>query len=210
MNRVILIIDDDSVLRGTLARGLRGAGFSVIGADSAENGADVLSRVSVDAIVLDRMMTGRDGLSFLRDIRGCGNQTPVIMLTALGGAENAIDGLSSGADDYLAKPFQFQELVLRINNLLKKNVEKQSPLPAGLLLLNGDFFVNDGNGTVMLVLSDAERALLHALVSPVGNVVAASPMVAKRLRTKLNSVSSGIDIVTVRGRGYKIIDGNGE
>lgn len=210
MNRVILIIDDDSVLRGTLARGLRGAGFSVIGADSAENGADILSRVSVDAIVLDRMMTGRDGLSFLRDIRGCGNQTPVIMLTALGGAENAIDGLSSGADDYLAKPFQFQELVLRINNLLKKNVEKQSPLPAGLLLLNGDFFVNDGNGTVMLVLSDAERALLHALVSPVGNVVAASPMVAKRLRTKLNSVSSGIDIVTVRGRGYKIIDGNGE
>lgn len=210
MNRVILIIDDDSVLRRTLARGLRGAGFSVIGADSAESAVDVLARVSVDAIVLDRMMTGRDGLSFLRDIRGGGNQTPVIMLTALGGAENAIDGLSSGADDYLAKPFQFQELVLRINNLLKKNVEKQSPLPAGLLLLNGDFFVNDGNGTVMLALSDAERALLHALVSPVGNVVAASPMVAKRLRTKLNGVLSGIDIVTVRGRGYKIIDGNGE
>ncbi|MBQ0013539.1 MAG: response regulator transcription factor [Proteobacteria bacterium] len=210
MNKVILIIDDDKVLRETLARGLRNVGFSVICADSAENGSDVLSRVRVDVIILDRMMTGQDGLSFLNNLRKSGDNTPVIMLTAMGGAENAIDGLSGGADDYMAKPFQFQELVLRIQNIVRKSAGAGNVrvLPAGLTIVKDEFFTD--NGSCRLDLSGEEKKLLNALVSPVGNIVAASPMVAKRLRTKLNVVLSNVDIVTVRGRGYKIIDKNGE
>ena len=101
MNKTVLIIDDDDILRNALARGLRNEGFCAITAQSAEHADDVLKRISVDAIVLDRMMTGMDGLSFLQKIRKSGNLTPVIMLTAMTGAENTIDGLSSGANDYL-------------------------------------------------------------------------------------------------------------
>ena len=101
MNRTILIIDDDDILRKTLAHGLRNENFEVLSANSAEEGEVLLSRMKVDAIVLDRMMTGQDGLSFLKDLRNQGNRTPVIMLTAMTGPENTIDGLSCGADDYL-------------------------------------------------------------------------------------------------------------
>lgn len=210
MNKVVLIIDDDDVLRETLARGLRGVGFSVISSDSAENASAVLSRVRADAIVLDRMMTGMDGLSFLREIRASGDNTPVIMLTAMGGAENAIDGLSGGANDYLAKPFQFQELVLRLKNIIKHSEGQTYGLPDGIVINDGEFFVDTGGKMNLLELSGEEKKLLNALVSPVGNIVAASPMVVKRLRTKLNGVSSSIDIVTVRGHGYKMIDKNGD
>ena len=110
MNNTILIIDDDDMLRRTLARGLRADGFDVITAASAEDGADILGKIVVDAVVLDRMMTGMDGLTFLKNMRAGGDATPVIMLTAMTGPENAIAGLSGGADDYLAKPFQLREL----------------------------------------------------------------------------------------------------
>ena len=96
MTKCILIIDDDKVLRNTLAASLRKVGFDTLTAQSAEDGLEILNRVSVDAIVLDRMMEGMDGLSFLKQIRTTNNDTPVIMLTALSGAENAIDGLSGG------------------------------------------------------------------------------------------------------------------
>lgn len=121
MNKTILIIDDDDMLRNTLARGLRSNGFNVVCANCAETGEQILSRICFDAIVLDRMMTGTDGLTFLKKLRMSGNATPIIMLTAMTGAENAIDGLSGGANDYLGKPFQLRELILRLNNIIKKN-----------------------------------------------------------------------------------------
>ncbi len=202
MNKTILIIDDDEMLRTTLARGLRAENFNVLMAESAEDGRQVLDRVIPDAIVLDRMMTGKDGLSFLQDLRNSGDKTPVIMLTALSGPENAIDGLSNGANDYLAKPFQLKELVLRLHNILKNTDDQVTTLPAGLILSDGEFFVGDK----IFALSAQEKDLLINLVTPIGNVVPTQPMVVKRLRTKLNAVLSGIDIVTVRGKGYKLIN----
>ena len=111
MNKTVLIIDDDDMLRKTLTRGLRDNNFEVITAESAETAEELIKRIEVDAIVLDRMMGGKDGLTFLKDMRDKGSNVPVIMLTAMSGAENAIDGLSGGANDYLAKPFQLKELV---------------------------------------------------------------------------------------------------
>lgn len=207
MNKTILIVDDDDILRKALTAGLRGEGFDVISSDSAENASDVLNRISVDAIILDRMMTGMDGLTFLRALRGAGNTTPVLMLTALSGPENAIAGLADGANDYLAKPFQVRELILRLNNIIRKTTTVGNKMPMGLAFTDNEFFISSNQNTPqLLALSGEEKKLLQHLTSPLGNIAPAAPMVAKRLRNKLNLVLSHLDIITIRGRGYKLID----
>ncbi len=207
MNNTILIIDDDNALRQSLVKGLTNAGFTVLDAASAETAKQILQKIKFDAIVLDRMMTGEDGLTFLKKIRSRGNNTPVLMLTAMAGAENTIDGLSGGANDYLAKPFQLQELILRLQNIIKSNITNTNKMPTGLNFTDDEFFITDKNGeSKVLGLSGEEKRLLVLLTSPVGNTAVAQPMVAKRLRTKINGVLSNIDIITVRGAGYKIIE----
>ena len=203
MIKTILIIDDDNLLRASLAKGLRAEDFEVIAAQSAEIAEQILERVEVDAIVLDRMMEGMDGLSFLKKLRKSGNATPVIMLTAMSGPENAIDGLFGGADDYLAKPFQLKELVLRLRNLLRNAPVGMAGLPKGLDFSGGEFYIKDAG---LLSLSATEKELLKLLTSPVGNIAPAAPMVAKRLRAKLNNALPDADIITVRGQGYKLIN----
>ena len=208
MNKTILIVDDDDMLRRALTSGLRSEGFNVISSNSAENAQDVLNRMSVDAIILDRMMTGMDGLTFLRTLRGTGNTTPVLMLTALSGPENAIAGLSDGANDYLAKPFQIRELILRLNNIVRQTTSTTKQMPNGLAFTDNEFFISTASNSVpqLLALSGEEKKLLQHLTSPVGNIAPAAPMVAKRLRNKLNVVLSTLDIITIRGQGYKLID----
>ena len=208
MNKTILIVDDDNMLRNALAKGLRNEGFNAITSASAENAGEILAKFSVDAIVLDRMMTGMDGLTFLNKLRKSGNNTPIIMLTAMTGPENAIAGLASGANDYLAKPFQVRELILRLQNIMQHHTPPSTAMPRGLAFNDGDFVILGSNGAPakILALSGEEKKLLESLTSPVGNVAPSSPMVAKRLRNKLNIVLSHLDIVTVRGRGYKLVD----
>lgn len=208
MIKTILIVDDDDILRKALGTGLRNEGFNVILSNSAENASDILNRLSVDAIVLDRMMTGMDGLTFLRAIRGAGDTTPVLMLTALSGAENAIAGLSDGANDYLAKPFQIRELILRLNNIIRQTASTDKKMPSGLTFTDNEFFVltPDYDIPQLLALSGEEKKLLQHLTRPLGNIAPAAPMVAKRLRNKLNLVLSHLDIITIRGQGYKLID----
>jgi DNA-binding response OmpR family regulator len=200
MNKSILIIDDDSDLRQSLKNGLEKEGFLVVTAPNAEFATDVMDRVIFDAIILDRMMPGTDGLSFLRKIRGAGNQTPVIMLTAMTGSDNSIDGLSTGADDYIAKPFHLRELVLRINNILKKSEGTRRKTITEITIIDGEFFI----GKELLALSIAEKDALSQMIA--GNTVQIVPMVAKRLRTKLLANTKNTDIITVRGKGYKIIN----
>ena len=162
MNKTILIVDDDDILRKALTTGLRGEGFDVISSDSAENASDVLNRISVDAIILDRMMTGMDGLTFLRALRGTGNTTPVLMLTALSGPENTIAGLSDGANDYLAKPFQVRELILRLNNIIRKTTTVGNKMPMGLTFTDNEFFISSNQNTPqLLALSGEEKKLLQ-------------------------------------------------
>lgn len=207
MNSTILIIDDDDLLRKALAQGLRGEGFGVLTAASAEHATEILSKIKVDAIILDRMMGGTDGLTFLRAQRAAGDTTPTLMLTAMTGPENAIAGLSGGADDYLAKPFQLRELILRLNNIIRKRHSTPNSMPRGLVFTDDEFFVQTDDGAPKAIaLSGEEKKLLHYLITPMGNIAPAAPMVAKRLRTKLNGVLSSMDIITIRGRGYKLID----
>ncbi len=206
MKKTILIIDDDDVLRNTLAQGLRNEDFNILTAQSAEVATDILSRISVDGIILDRMMTGQDGLSFLKQMRSGGDTTPILMLTAMTGAENTIDGLTHGANDYLAKPFQMRELILRLNNILKRDSGTEKTISNNLTYIDNEFYISKSGTAKILALSGEEKKLLRKLTTPIGNIVPAPPMVAKRLRNKLNIVLSNLDIITIRGAGYKLIN----
>ena len=210
MGNTVLIIDDDKILRTSLAKGLKSNDFYILESESAEKAKPILSRVIPDAIILDRMMKGIDGLSFLKEIRRHGNDIPVIMLTAMDSSENIIEGLEGGADDYISKPFQLKELILRLKNIIKKSKKDKDTNIKNLLYEKDDFYFLSNNKKIILQLSTEEKNILNKLISPIGNIVSATPMIVKRLRIKLKSILSDIQIVTVRGIGYKIIKGTSD
>jgi len=115
----ILVVDDDDGIRSLVKQYLNENNFLVTTSNSAENAEEKVSIIKFDLIVLDIMMTGKNGLEFLRDNKSK-IDTPVILLTAKGEAENRVEGLEIGADDYLPKPFEPKELILRIKNILNK------------------------------------------------------------------------------------------
>ena len=123
----ILVVDDDEGIRSLIKQYLNENNFMVTTSDSAENAEEKISIIKFDLIVLDVMMTGKSGLDFIKQNKSK-IDTPIILLTAKGEAENRVEGLEIGADDYLPKPFEPKELILRIKNILnktKRNDEKR-------------------------------------------------------------------------------------
>ena len=123
----ILVVDDDEGIRSLIKKYLNENNFLVTTSDSAENAEEKISIIKFDLIVLDIMMTGKSGLDFIKQNKSK-IDTPIILLTAKGEAENRVEGLEIGADDYLPKPFEPKELTLRIKNILnktKRNDEKR-------------------------------------------------------------------------------------
>ena len=123
----ILVVDDDEGIRSLIKQYLDENNFLVSTSDSAENAEEKISIIKFDLIVLDVMMTGKSGLDFIKQNKSK-IDTPIILLTAKGEAENRVEGLEIGADDYLPKPFEPKELILRIKNILnktKRNDEKR-------------------------------------------------------------------------------------
>ncbi|MDA9638398.1 response regulator transcription factor [Candidatus Pelagibacter sp.] len=123
----ILVVDDDEGIRSLIKQYLNENNFLVTTSDSAENAEEKISIIKFDLIVLDVMMTGKSGLDFINQNKSK-IDTPIILLTAKGEAENRVEGLEIGADDYLPKPFEPKELTLRIKNILnktKRNDEKR-------------------------------------------------------------------------------------
>ena len=116
----ILIIDDDDRIRNLLEKYLIKNNFIVSTASNTTEARKIMQKYIVDLMIVDNMMPNESGIEFLHKIRQNNNNTPAIMLTALGEIENRIEGLSVGADDYLTKPFEPKELVLRMNNILKR------------------------------------------------------------------------------------------
>ncbi|WP_370229485.1 response regulator [Cognatishimia sp.] len=119
----LLIVDDDERIRGLLQKFLMRNGFLVSAARDAAHARRILSGLEFDMIVLDVMMPGEDGVSLTRAIRET-SKTPIMLLTAKGETEDRITGLEAGADDYLSKPFEPKELLLRINAILRRMPEK--------------------------------------------------------------------------------------
>jgi len=119
----ILVVDDDDGIRSLVKRYLNENNYLVTTSDSAEDAADKIKTIEFDLIILDVMMPGKSGLDFIQENKQTLN-TPIILLTAKGEANDRIEGLEIGADDYLPKPFEPKELVLRIQNIIEKTKKR--------------------------------------------------------------------------------------
>ena len=120
----ILVVDDDDGIRSLVKKYLNENSFLVTTADSAENASEKISIIKFDLIILDIMMPGKNGLEFIKDNKKK-LDSPIILLTAKGEASERVEGLEIGADDYLAKPFEPKELILRIKNILNKTIKTE-------------------------------------------------------------------------------------
>ena len=118
----ILLVDDDEGIRSLVKKYLNENNFLVTTSDSAENASEKIKVIKFDLIILDIMMSGKSGLDFINDHKK-DLDTPIILLTAKGEASERVEGLELGADDYLAKPFEPKELILRIKNILTKTIK---------------------------------------------------------------------------------------
>lgn len=122
----LLVVEDQADLRTIIVRKLKSEGYAV---DSTGNGLEALDFIGLteyDGIILDIMLPGITGLSILKRMRAAGNHTPVLLLTALGTVEDKVEGLDAGADDYLSKPFDFQELLARIRAMTRRGSQQSS------------------------------------------------------------------------------------
>ncbi len=116
----IMIIEDDASISDFLAKGLKEAGYSVVSADTGEEGLSILAEGEFDAAVIDIMLPGMDGLTVIEQLRGSGHQLPILVLSAKRSVDDRIAGLQKGGDDYLVKPFSFSELLARLQALLRR------------------------------------------------------------------------------------------
>lgn len=217
----ILVIDDDSRIRNLLSRYLSENGFRVSIAGDALEARRKLRGLSFDLLVVDVMMPGENGTDFTRAMRDQ-IDTPVLMLTALGETEARIKGLEAGADDYLPKPFDPRELLLRVNSILKRTYTEAPPAVEQVLFGPYTFSLVSRelkcNGEPMK-LTDREREIMVLFAKNAGEVVPRMELVGKdtdanertvdvqinRLRRKLEAdPASPTWLQTVRGIGYKL------
>ena len=222
----ILIVDDDRRLRDLLHQYLSNQGFTVTIADSAADARVKISSLQFDVMIIDWMMPDEDGISLLTTIKP-EITTPVLMLTALDDPDNRVKGLSSGADDYLSKPFDPRELVLRLQKLLQRQNAAPLVQHAPQLIYFGSFvyererrLLKEGNR--LIKLTTAEANLLSILASSLGQPLPREEIV-KRLSdqtvtersidVQINRLRRKIEpdptipryLQTVRNRGYVLI-----
>lgn len=219
----ILIIEDDKETSEFVSKGLREVGHSVAVAKEGRDGLFQATDGRFDAIIIDRMLPGLDGLSLLKMLRAAGNVTPVLMLTAIGRIADRVEGLEAGADDYLVKPFAFSELLARLNALGRRPVAQVEPVR----LMAGDIEMDLHRRTVhrdgrKITLQPREFSLLAELMRNSHRVMTRTMLLERvwefdfepktnivethlsRLRSKLNAGFEQDAIETVRGAGYMI------
>lgn len=220
----ILVIEDQKKLQNSLRRGLAEEGYDVLTALSGEDGYYLATTQSFDAVILDLMLPGRDGLSILKELRAHGFGKPVLILTARDTVEDRVKGLDTGADDYLIKPFAFAEVVARLRALLRRHLGDRE------LILKADNLELDlvsrrvvRNGTE-LDLTKRELELLEYLLRQknhnvtrdmIGRDVWKEPdgvwtnvieVCINSLRKKVELVGERQLLQTVRGVGYCLRD----
>lgn len=221
----ILVIEDDERLADYVATGLVEHGYTV---DRAENGRDGLFLATdsqFDAVILDRMLPGMDGLSVLKAMRAAGVATPVIVLSALGTTDDRVAGLTAGADDYLGKPFSFAELLARVQALQRRSSgNTQAPQT---VLRCGDLELDRmarqvKRGERKIAMQPREFRLLEYLMLHSGELVTRTMLLeavwdyhfdpgtnvidvhVSRLRRKIDDGEAAPLLHTVRGAGYRL------
>ncbi|MGB3865271.1 MAG: response regulator transcription factor [Xanthobacteraceae bacterium] len=220
----LLVVEDNEELAGLLAQGLQAAGYQIDHLSSAADARNALGTTRYAALILDLGLPDSDGLSILRELRHRRDPIPVLVLTARGGVEDRVTGLRSGADDYLVKPFAFDELVARLEALLRRPGQL---LGSSLRLSNVTF---DTEGRQVFVdqqpqnLSAREIAVLELLLRRKGSVVSkklledqifgltgevasnAVEVYVHRLRKQLSDIGAKVKISTIRGVGYVMME----
>ncbi len=222
IKKSILLVDDDKRLRELLKDYLNEKNFQVFTSADFNEAKEILGFFIFDLIILDRMMPNGDGINLIQHIKKA-SKTPVIMLTAMSENNDKIDGLKTGTDDYLSKPFEPEELFLRINNLLKlyENVNQ-----AELLFSFGSFIYNTKTKSLTLnekeiYLTEGENNLLLKLINNRNNTLSREELAEKefdeselrkvdvgitRLRQKIEKIPKQPQYIkTIRGKGYMLI-----
>lgn len=165
------MVEDEHKIANSIKRGLEQEKYAVDVAFTGTDGYDLASVEPYDLIILDLMLPGMDGLTLCKKLRDHGNHTPVLILTAKGLTETKVEGLNLGADDYLTKPFSFEELLARIRALLRRPRQAlQSVMRVGDLVMNSlEYKVTRNN--VPILLSAKEFALLDYLMRNAGKIL---------------------------------------
>jgi two-component system OmpR family response regulator len=224
MSRRILVVEDDADTRDYLAKGLREAGYNVEATASGREGLMHALDGGFDALILDRMLPDLDGLSLMKSARAAGVATPAILLTALSAIDERVRGLRSGADDYVVKPFSFDELSARLETVLRRPAEARSEetrLSCGELEL--DLIARSARrGSRRIDLLPREFQMLEYLMRRQGRVVTRTMLLEgvwdyrfdpktnvidvhiSRLRRKIDAEGEPPLIHTVRGSGYRL------
>jgi two-component system OmpR family response regulator len=222
----ILCVEDDPTTADYIAKGLGEAGFAVDVAGDGRIGLEQASNGHYDAIVLDRMLPGMDGLTMLSTLRAGGNTTPVVMLSALSSLDERVRGLRAGSDDYLAKPFAFAELLARLEAVRRRSNSVPGGAPVTKLSyadLEVDLLARKvTRGGRKIELQPREFRLLEFLLAHQGQVVTRTMLLedvwdyhfdpgtnvidvhVSRLRKKLDEGGAPSLLHTVRGAGYRL------
>lgn len=217
----LLVIDDDSRIRELIKRYLGEHGFRVTVAGDAAEARRQLGGLEFDLLIVDVMMPGETGLEFTKSISGT-NEVPILMLTALAETDNRIDGLEAGADDYLSKPFEPRELLLRINNILKRLKKPDVPIIEQISFGPFNFSVKKRElkkeGEVVK-LTDREKEIMVIFATSAGNDVPRSDLLGeyteageRKIDVQINRLRRKIEddpgdpkwLQTVRGVGYRL------
>jgi two-component system phosphate regulon response regulator OmpR len=220
----ILVVDDDLRLRKLLQRYLQENGFLVTGAKDAETARMFLQYYNFDLLIVDVMMPNETGIEFLQKLRA-DSDVPAIVLTAMGETEDRIVGLEAGADDYLPKPFEPKELILRIKNILKriplKKDENRQLLSLGQFVFDLDKKELSSKLGDIVHITPVEQAILSVLGTKVGQIFTREKLAVilgaeqglrsidvqiTRLRKKIENDSKNPRYLqTVRGKGYMLL-----
>lgn len=223
----LLLIEDDKEVSRYIVKGMKEAGHIV---DTAENGKDGLFLATTekyDAMIVDRMLPELDGLTIIKTLRGSGNTTPALILSALGEVDDRVKGLRSGGDDYLVKPFAFTELLARTEVLSRRSLPSENPLATKIIAsdLEMDLLARKVRRQEKDIdLQSREFSLLEYMLKNKGQVVTRTMLLENvwdyhfdpqtnvidvhisRLRSKIDRDFSKPIIRTVRGAGYIIED----
>jgi DNA-binding response OmpR family regulator len=220
----VLLVEDEPEAAQVLAKGLREHAYAVDVAIDGDDAAFRLATTDYDAVILDVGLPGRNGFSVAREVRTAGSAVPILMLTARDAVQSRIDGLDSGADDYLTKPFDFGELLARLRALIRRGIRPPLPeqLSIGPLSLDTRARQVSKHGLVV-PLTTREYALLEFLARRVGQVVGRAEIsehvwdesydpvsnvidvYVQRLRRKLDAPGQDSLISTRRGEGYILV-----
>lgn len=200
----LLIVDDDERIRGLLKKFLMRAGFLVSAARDAAHARRVLAGLDFDLIIMDVMMPGEDGISLTRSLRET-MSTPILLLTAKGETEDRITGLEAGADDYLPKPFEPKELLLRVNAILRRvpDTSAQDSAPKVLHLGEIRYDIERGemwHGNDLVRLTGTESQLMKIFSACPGDPVSRAKLVEELGRDRGQAQERAVDVQITRLR----------